>query len=163
MDRAAKIAQQKRESYNRNKEAINAKRRMDYKGKKQVNNEAVGDVFITEGIHSMAIKNPAILSDKIQWQEGMKVPSYLSAVENKSKTNQQLASIYNNSYQVDQQLEGTHFNKKCLRQPPATDIRKPTPRPVIDNNNIPAWKKGGKESSFASNPEFISPYASGFF
>lgn len=161
MDRATKIAEQKKAFYNKHKEEINQKRRETYRISK--NNGAVGDVFTTDGIKSMKIKNSVVNTDKMQWQEGMKVPSYLDAVQNKSKTDQRLCNLYENSYEVDQQTSGVNFNKKCLRPPPTTHVRNPTPRDVIDKNDIPAWKKGGKESTFASNPDFISHYASGFF
>lgn len=161
MDRLDRIRQQKKESYNRNKETINTKRREAYLISK--NNSAVGDVFTTMPIHPILLKNPTNLSDKSQWSEGIKKSTYLDAVENKSKTSQQNSGLYNNSYNEDQQSSGIKMNEKCLRAPPTSQVFKPTPRKVISESDVPTWKKNGNEHTFSSNPDFINQYASGFF
>jgi hypothetical protein len=161
MDRADKIKQQKKESYLRNREKIIAKRRDDYLIAK--NNQAVGDQFHTPGVKSLLIKNQVVNTDKLQWREGMKVPSYLEAVTNKSKTEGLNSSLYSTKHEANQQRNDSNFNAKYLRPPPTTQIMKPTFRDVINKEDIPEWKRNGNESTFKEKIDNRAQYNAGFF
>ena len=161
MNKADRLRQQKKEYYNRNKDKINAKRRDQYHEHNQTNNAAVGEVFTTQKTKSLALVNPAsVNTTKVQWQEGMRVPDYLEAVVNKSKTFTPNSGLYSNKYEVSQQRDQSNFNMKYLRTAPTEKIYKPTPHSIIAPQDVPAWKQQGREQE---HKDYKAQYACGFF